>query len=81
VGSIDADLIKIWWNRGFPEELSAERIAVLRRMVDHYGSERVILARVDSVDAIRWALPFGILRFQGFLIDRLAKALVQEARS
>jgi EAL domain-containing protein (putative c-di-GMP-specific phosphodiesterase class I) len=80
VASIDTDLVKLWWSRELPERLSVDRIAVLRRMLDHYGSERVILARVDSLDALRWGLTLGIQRFQGFLIDRLAKAQLPEVR-
>ena len=54
-----------------PEALRA-RIAAL-------GSERVVLARTESEDALRWGLSLGITRFQGFFVDRLVQAIARRS--
>ncbi len=49
----------------------------LRARVAALGSERVVLARTESEDALRWGLSLGITRFQGFFVDRLVQAIAR----
>ena len=48
----------------------------MRDVVEHTGQDRVILARVDSEDAIKWGLNLGITRYQGHYIDTVVEAMV-----
>ena len=65
------DFVKISWSPEFHSGVPAGRLADIRDVISHIGAERVILARVDSEQAIRWGLGLGVSRFQGRMIDRL----------
>ena len=70
-GLFQADYVKVSWGDEFSGSNSVEDVAEMMNIVDSIGVNRVILARTDSEDAIKWALVLGIRRFQGFFIDRL----------
>ncbi len=65
------DFVKISWSPEFHSGVPTDRLADIRDVIGHIGAEKVILARVDSEDAIRWGLSLGVARFQGRMIDRL----------
>jgi EAL domain-containing protein (putative c-di-GMP-specific phosphodiesterase class I) len=69
------DLVKIWWSPAVLSAISDDHEQHLRELVAARGPENVILARTDSEQAVHWALPLGIRRFQGFFVDQLASAL------
>ena len=48
-----------------------------RKAVERCGKSRVILARCDSADAIRFGQEMGITMFQGRFVDSL---MLEEAR-
>ena len=70
-GLLRPDFVKISWSPEFHSGVPAGRLADIRDVISHIGAERVILARVDSEQAIRWGLGLGVSRFQGRMIDRL----------
>jgi EAL domain-containing protein (putative c-di-GMP-specific phosphodiesterase class I) len=72
---LKADFFKITWGPEFASDTQDSRIAAARETVSRAGKDHVILARVDTEQAIRWGLSLGVTRFQGHFIDRLASAL------
>ncbi len=72
---LKADFFKIIWGPDFASETPDPRIAAAREVITRAGKDHVILARVDTEQAIRWGLSLGVSRFQGHFIDRLAQAI------
>ena len=75
-GLLNADFVKIGWGREFLGEVQDTRLGEMRDVVEHTGSDRVILARVDSEEAVKWGLNLGITRYQGHYIDTVVEAMV-----
>lgn len=75
IGAIDADYFKIWWTPDCLRRLERDRAHAVARLVEAAGRDKVLLARTDSEQAVRWALGLGIQRFQGYFIDRIARAM------
>jgi len=73
---LESDLIKVNWGPEFNNEESGSRVEDMAQVVKNVGKDSVILGRVDSEDAVIWALTLGISRFQGYYIDTLVKAMV-----
>jgi hypothetical protein len=71
-----ADFVKVSWSPDFLGGVPEDRMVEMREVVEDVGSSSVILARVDSEDAVKWALTLGIQRFQGHYIDRVVEAMV-----
>jgi EAL domain-containing protein (putative c-di-GMP-specific phosphodiesterase class I) len=76
---LKADYFKITWGPEFQSDTQDSRIVAARETVARAGKDQVILARVDTEQAIRWGLNLGVTRFQGHFIDRLAMALAAKA--
>ncbi len=74
-----ADFVKIGWSPDFLGGVPEDRMVEMREVVADVGSSSVILARVDSEDAVKWALTLGIQRFQGHYVDRLVEAMIAKA--
>lgn len=72
---LEADLIKVNWGQEFGNEDSDVRVNDMAQVVKNVGKDNVILGRVDSEDAVIWALALGITRFQGYYIDTLVEAM------
>jgi len=72
---LQADFMKISWGPEFVGDEQQEKVAEMRRIVAHAGKDGVVLARVDSQDAIKWGATLGITRFQGYFIDKLVAAM------
>ena len=77
-GQLMADYVKINWLAEFLGEMPDERIAEIRDVVENTGKEKVILARVDCEEAVKWALSLGVTRFQGHFIDTLVEAMISK---
>lgn len=75
---LGADFIKVSWSHEFLRGLPEQRLAEMKDVINHAGKEGVVLARVDSEDAIKWALGLGITRFQGHFVDRLAERMAKK---
>lgn len=72
---LKGDLVKIAWAPEFLGRGDGRAVDVMRAAVSEIGKDRVILARVDSEDAVRWGLNLGIGQFQGHFVDRIAAAM------
>lgn len=75
-GLLNPDFVKINWSREFLGEVAYERMVEMREVVRDTGRNKLILARVDSMEAIKWGLTLGINRFQGHYIDTLVEAMI-----
>ncbi len=75
---LDADFVKVNWSREFIGDIPEERIDDIQNVVEHAGKAGIILARIDSEEAVQWALNLGITRFQGLYIDLLVKQMVKK---
>ncbi len=82
-GELQSDFVKINWGAEFEGDTDATRIAQMRDVVTSTGKDSVILARVDTEEAVKWGLALGVSRFQGFFIDDLMVKLaeVQEQKA
>ncbi|MBM3566816.1 MAG: EAL domain-containing protein, partial [Alphaproteobacteria bacterium] len=76
--TLKADFVKIAWGPEFASDAPDSRVAEAREVIARTGRQAVILARVDTEQAIKWGLNLGVTRFQGHLIDRLAKAMADK---
>lgn len=70
-GMLDPDFVKINWSPDIKDDVRGLQIAELRDMIGYIGPDKIILARAESEDAIRWGLNLGLHRFQGFFVDKL----------
>ena len=74
-GLLGGDFVKISWNRESIHGEHDERIDELREVVKNADKTRVVLARVDSDEAVNWGLSLGIQRFQGHYVDKIVDAM------
>jgi EAL domain-containing protein (putative c-di-GMP-specific phosphodiesterase class I) len=72
---LKADFVKIAWGREFKADTSQTKVLDVKETVLRLGKDQVILSRVDSEQAIKWALMLGIHRFQGRYVDTIADAM------
>lgn len=70
-----SDFVKLTWNREFMSEIDTGNLAEMRSVIHNTGPDTVVLARVDSEDAIRWGLSLGIHKYQGHFVDKLVEAM------
>lgn len=77
-GLLEADFIKINWAQEFLGDITPDRLDDMRHVVDIAGKDKIILARVDSEEAIQWALNLEITRFQGLYVDLLVEQMVKK---
>jgi hypothetical protein len=76
--ALGTDLVKIYWTPAFIDESSDDaRRDKFQAAVDRCGKSRIILARCDSPDAIRFGADMGITMFQGRYVDSVMQ---EEAR-
>ncbi len=76
---LKANFVKITWGPEFESDTEDTRIVAARETIKRTGKDQVILARVDTENAIRWGLNLGVTRFQGHFIDRLAQAIATKS--
>ncbi|MEE9316779.1 MAG: hypothetical protein V3U48_00655 [Rhodospirillales bacterium] len=84
-GDLQSDFVKINWGTEYEGDTDAARIAQMRDVVSSTGKDSVILARVDTEEAVKWGLALGVSRFQGYFIDdlmtKLAEVQIQKAKA
>ncbi len=68
------DLIKLFWNPMMEFDTDNQE---LRKTIEHFGSERVILAKCTDEKALRWGISYGIRAFQGPYMDNLETAVIR----
>ena len=76
-GLLQSDFVKIAWGPEFDGDTDSTRLAEMREVVASTGKDSVILARIDTEEAVKWGLAMGISRFQGFFIDDIMKKLAE----
>ena len=76
-GLLQSDFVKIAWGPEFEGDTDSTRLAEMREVVASAGKDSVILARIDTEEAVKWGLAMGISRFQGFFIDDMMKKLAE----
>jgi hypothetical protein len=65
------DLLKLIWTPDMADDLSGSRTSELKEHIDRCGRARIILARCDSDEAVRFGQSLGITMYQGRYIDKL----------
>ena len=68
------DLLKLFWSPEMADDNSGTRLAELKEHVDRCGRARLIVARCDSDEAVRFGQSLGSTVYQGRYIDRLLKS-------
>ncbi len=68
---LNLDLVKVFWTPDLIETNRADHGDELRAAMDRIGKTRIILARCDSAEAIRFGHECGLRLFQGRHLDRL----------
>jgi hypothetical protein len=68
------DLMKVFWSPDLADRARPERAAEVKAAIERAGKSRVIMARCDNADAIRFGHESGVHLFQGRHIDRLLSA-------
>ena len=70
--TLGADLVKVLWSPAFTDESPDDgKRDRLREAIERCGKSRVIFARCDSPEAVRFGYDLGITLFQGRFIDSL----------
>jgi EAL domain-containing protein (putative c-di-GMP-specific phosphodiesterase class I) len=65
------DLVKLFWSPDMADAMATQRITSFRDAVERTGRSRIILARCDGEEAVRFGQSLGLRLFQGRYIDRL----------
>lgn len=73
--ALGADLVKLLWSPDLLHEVNPDRHDDLRSAIKRTGTDRVILCRCDSADAVAWGDSVGIRLFQGYYIDQRLRGL------
>ncbi|MBT3990268.1 MAG: EAL domain-containing protein [Rhodospirillaceae bacterium] len=77
-GLLEADFYKVGWGLEFTETESAQEHDDIGEAINKIGAERFIVARAETEESVRWALTFGIRRFQGYFIDELVQRQIEK---
>lgn len=77
-GLLNADFYKVGWGLEFTETETNEDHDKIGEAIKKIGADRFIVARAESEESIRWALTFGIRRFQGYFIDELVQRQIEK---
>ncbi len=71
----EPDFVKLNWPF---KGLNAQIEASLKRMIETFPADKVILMRVENEDTLKWGLSHGIDKFQGYFIDSLSAAVCRK---
>lgn len=74
------DFIKVFWTPDMADPMATQRTEAFRDAVERTGRSRLILARCDSEEAVRFGQSVGLRLFQGRHIDRLLSIAGPRAR-
>jgi len=74
-GRLEPDYFKVYWGEEYVTGASQKRIDEMHAMVAKLGASNVLMARLDSEDAIKFGLNLGITQFQGHFTDDLLRAM------
>ncbi|MCW9034631.1 MAG: EAL domain-containing protein [Alphaproteobacteria bacterium] len=76
--ALDPDFFKVNWGIQHTHGTSPQRFEDMKDMVKHMGHDKVVVAHVESEEAIRFGLTLGVSQFQGFYTDRLISAMANK---
>lgn len=65
------DLVKMFWSPELGDGERATRANEVRSAIERVGKSRIILARCDGPEAVRFGFGCGVRLFQGRFIDRI----------
>jgi EAL domain-containing protein (putative c-di-GMP-specific phosphodiesterase class I) len=68
------DLVKVFWSPDLGDAARPERAAEVRAAIERAGKSRIIIARCDNEEAVRFGQECGVHLFQGRYIDRILAA-------
>lgn len=68
---LGVDLVKVQWNADIEADLNSKENRDVIKSVSGFGSNRVILCRCDSKEAVQYGQALGISLFQGRYVDRV----------
>ena len=71
---LGAEMVKVIWSPDLLDVANEQRCEELRLAIKRAGSDRVILCRCDTAEAVRWGQSFGIRLFQGHYVDSRLRA-------
>jgi EAL domain-containing protein (putative c-di-GMP-specific phosphodiesterase class I) len=80
-GLLKSDFVKINWDAHYEGEVDPALMKDLSNVIKSTGKEGIILARVNTNNAIKWGMELGISKFQGFFIDALMKKVSSDKTS
>ena len=80
-GRLGFDLVKIFWNADLADHLNGLGGDLLRQAAERVGSERLILARCDSEQALDIGDALGISLYQGHLLEEMLSQRMTRTRS
>ncbi len=64
----------MFWSPDLGDPARPERATEVKAAIDRVGKSRIIIARCDNADAVRFGHESGVHLFQGRHIDRLLSA-------
>ena len=76
---LGVDLVKLFWSPDLVDTHRPDRTNEFHAALERVGKSRVILARCDSEEAVRFGLSSGLRLFQGRHVDRLHSAPTTKA--
>jgi hypothetical protein len=69
----------VFWSPDLGDPARPERAVEVKAAIERVGKSRVIIARCDNADAVRFGHESGVHLFQGRHIDRLLSAATSPA--
>ncbi len=69
--NLGVDLVKIQWNADIESDLETKANKEIIKAISSFGSNRVILCRCDTKEAVQYGQALGISLFQGRYIDKV----------
>jgi EAL domain-containing protein (putative c-di-GMP-specific phosphodiesterase class I) len=69
--NLKPDLFKVYWDDAMVNMARQKRAADLAAAIKRHGAERVILARCDNENAVKFGIASGVHLFQGRHVDQL----------
>ncbi|MGD9639254.1 MAG: hypothetical protein AB7U85_09395 [Alphaproteobacteria bacterium] len=72
INLLDPDYVKLIWSPGIADK---NQKFSPKDLIDQIPPEKIVLARCDSEDGIKWGLEAGIKVFQGYFLDAMTGAM------
>ena len=76
INLLKPDFIKLIWSPGLADK---NQKLNPKELIQSFGAEKIVLARCDSEEGIKWGLEVGIRIFQGYFLDAMIGAMGKTA--